>query len=100
MGPTEIEDILQEIPSVRESLVFGFEDPNVQELISAVIVVNPGQTLTEQEVLDHVNNKVVDFKKIRGPILFRETIPRNSVGKLVRKEMRTWAQNQARKGTY
>ena len=38
-----------------------------------------------------MNEKVIDFKKIRGGIFFRDKIPRNNVGKLVRREMRDWA---------
>ena len=40
MSPSEIESVLQEHPAVKESLVFGKKDPKVQELISAVIVLN------------------------------------------------------------
>ena len=40
MSPSEIESLIQEHPAVKESLVFGKKDPKVQELISAVIVLN------------------------------------------------------------
>lgn len=94
VAPTEIEEILQTHPAVKEALVFGVEDHEVQELISAVISLNPGAKVTAEEIRDHVNNQVIDFKKIRGPVIFRDVIPRNSVGKLVRREMRNWAQNE------
>lgn len=38
MSPTEIEAIIQTHPDVVESLVFGKKCPEVQELISAVVV--------------------------------------------------------------
>ena len=41
-----------------------------------------------------MNKQVTDYKRIRGGIIFRKEIPRNSVGKLVRKEMREWARKQ------
>ena len=44
--------------------------------------------------MEYVNNQVTDYKRIRGGILFRKDIPRNSVGKLVRKQMRDWARKQ------
>ena len=37
----------------------------------------------------------VDFKKIRGRVLFRDSVPRNTMGKLLRREMRKWAEQQA-----
>lgn len=86
---------MQSHPAVRESLVFGLEDFEVQELISAVVSVNPGHEVTEEEIKSFVNDKVIDFKKIRGPIIFKNDIPRNSVGKLMRRELRTWGKRQA-----
>ncbi len=118
MAPTELEAILQKHPAVKESLVFGQPDPKVQEIVTAVVVRNPGIEVvplfsgpsslllgrdafpspfqvTEAELCDFVNNQVTDFKRIRGGIIFRKEIPRNSVGKLVRRQMREWAKSQA-----
>ena len=39
----------------------------------------------------------VDYKKIRGDIIIRDEIPRNSVGKLLRREMRKWAEEEEAK---
>ena len=50
--------------------------------------------MTENELIEFVNSKVIDYKKIRGGILFRDEIPRNNVGKLVRRKMREWAEQQ------
>ena len=55
--------------------------------------------MTEDELVQHVNDKVIDFKKVRGGIHFRESIPRNNVGKLVRREMRAWAAANTANGT-
>ena len=38
---------------------------------------------------------MIDYKKIRDGIIFRDTIPRNNVGKLVRRKMREWAEQEA-----
>ena len=94
VAPTEIEDILQKHPAIQECLVYGKKDPRVQELISAVVVLKPGRKVSEKDLIDHVNNQVIDYKKIRGGITFRRDIPRNNVGKLVRREMRDWAEKQ------
>ncbi len=48
----------------------------------------------EKELTEHVNKEVTDYKRIRGGIIFRKEMPRNSVGKLVRKRMRDWAKEQ------
>jgi len=50
--------------------------------------------VTEEELKKFVNDQTkVDFKKIRGSIIFRDELPRNNVGKLVRRHMREWAEN-------
>ena len=50
--------------------------------------------VTENELIEFVNSQVIEYKKIRGGIMFRSEIPRNNVGKLVRKKMREWAEQQ------
>ena len=97
MAPTQLEDILQTHPAVIESLVFGIKEPTVQELVSAVVVLRDNtKKLSEDDIVHYVNNRVdADYKKIRGRILFRKVLPRNTSGKLLRREMRRWAEEEA-----
>ena len=44
--------------------------------------------VTEEHLLEFFNQQVADFKKLRGGIIFREKIPRNIIGKLLRREMK------------
>ena len=101
VAPTELEDILQTHPAVAESLVFGIKEPTVQELISAVIVLrDDAGSVSEEDVKNFVNGKVnADYKKIRGRVLFRKSVPRNTSGKLLRREMRRWAEEEAARET-
>ena len=99
MAPTQLEDILQTHPAVVESLVFGIKEPSVQELISAVIVLRDNaHNVSERDIIQFVNSRVdADYKKIRGRVLFRKVLPRNTSGKLLRREMRRWAEEEAAK---
>ena len=99
VAPTELEEILQFHPAVKECLVFGIKEPSVQELISAVVVFKEGHLpVTEDDIKTFVNSRVnADFKKIRGRVLFRESVPRNTLGKLLRRDMRKWAEDEAAK---
>ena len=47
VSPSEIEDVLQGHPDVKECLVFGKKDPTVQELISAVVVLKETKQVSE-----------------------------------------------------
>ena len=46
MSPTELEDIMQSHPAVRESLAFGKADYKVQEIITMVVVLNEGYSVS------------------------------------------------------
>ena len=94
-----MEDILQTHPAVVEGLVFGIKEPSVQELISAVVVLkDKAQNISENDIINYVNSRVdADYKKIRGRVLFRKVLPRNTSGKLLRREMRRWAEEEAEK---
>lgn len=49
--------------------------------------------VSEQQLIEYFNSRVVNFKRIRGGIIFRDAIPRNLTGKLLRRNMRAWAEN-------
>ena len=96
IAPTEIEDVLQTHPDVLEALVFGMKDPAVQERVSAVVVLKPGRRAEVEDIVQFVNDRVdADYKKLSGKVFFRSALPRNTIGKLLRREMRDWADRQA-----
>lgn len=95
IAPTELEELLMSHHAVQDCLIFGRKDAKVQELVTAVVVLKPNKLqVNEQELLTFFNVQVPDFKRIRGGIIFREKIPRNVIGKLLRREMRDWAEKQ------
>jgi len=84
--PIEIEDIIQKHPDVIEVGVFGLPEPTVQELVTALVVKKENGSVTEEELIELVNSKVDDFKKLRGGVKFVEKLPRNPQGKLLRRQ--------------
>jgi acyl-coenzyme A synthetase/AMP-(fatty) acid ligase len=54
--------------------------------VKAVVVPEPGATLAEADVVDHVAERLADFKKPRE-VTFREELPRNPTGKVVKEEL-------------
>ena len=52
--------------------------------------------MDKEDIRNFVNERTkVDYKKIRGDIIIRDKIPRNSNGKMLRREMRKWAEEEA-----
>jgi len=93
VSPTELEDIMQRHPAVRQSLAFGIPHRVDQERIAMVVALNDGQKPTAEELMAHVNAEVTSYKRVQE-IIFRDVIPTNSVGKMTRYRMREWAKTQ------
>ena len=51
--------------------------------------------VSEEDLLKYFNRRVANYKQIRGGIIFRDSIPRNATGKLLRRHMRAWAERQS-----
>ena len=46
--------------------------------------------VTEEDLKDFVNDRVIEFKKLRGPVIFTDSLPRTALGKLKRRDMKAW----------
>jgi len=51
IAPTELEAIAQKHPAVRESLAFGYPEPSVNEIVTLVVVLNPGFDVNHYRVI-------------------------------------------------
>ena len=92
--PTELEAVIAQVAGVKEVCVFGIPDPLVQERVAAVVVKTPGSNVTEDEIISFVEERVDDFKRIRGGVVFVDApLPRTMVGKLRRKDVRKMLNN-------
>ncbi|MUL36002.1 class I adenylate-forming enzyme family protein [Gloeocapsopsis dulcis] len=86
VNPLEIEDVLMTHPEVKEVVVIGVKDPNAREVIKAVIVKNDLGNCEEQDIISYCKERFAEFK-IPRIIEFRNKIPRNSLGKVLRKDL-------------
>ena len=82
----ELENIIQKHPAVAEVAVFGMPHPEVQELVSAIVVKKSDITETEIKQLV-IEAGVEDYKFIRGNVKFAAKIPKNATGKILRLEL-------------
>ncbi|CAH0686109.1 unnamed protein product [Spodoptera exigua] len=85
--PAELEMVLRTHPKILDCAVLGIPDPISGEVPKAFVVPQPGQTLKEEEILEHVNTKVTIFKKIKQ-VQFVNEIPKNPAGKILRKQLK------------
>src|SRR5262249_55109623 len=91
--PAEIERVLAEHPKVLEVAVVGVQDKTWGESPRACIVLRPGEQLTEQEMIGFCADKLAKFKHPKSLVIL-EALPRNSMGKVLRRELRErfWTQ--------
>jgi len=84
IAPAELEAIIMENPAVKDCAVVGIPEENLGEIPKAFIVKREGHTLSGEEVMAFVAERVAPYKKIRDVAFIRE-IPKNQSGKILRR---------------
>jgi long-chain acyl-CoA synthetase len=85
--PREVEEVLFTHPAVADAAVVQFPDPYQGESVMAFVVLKPGQTTTEQEIIDYCRSRIAVFKCPRR-VVFRDELPKNNTGKVLRRQLR------------
>jgi acyl-CoA synthetase (AMP-forming)/AMP-acid ligase II len=87
VAPAEVEAILAAHPAVAEAAVFGRDDPEWGEAVTALVVPREGEAVEAAELRDHCAERLASFK-VPKAIELVETLPRTESGKLRRAELR------------
>ncbi len=85
--PVEIESVLYEHPAVQMCAVVGIPDPKWGEAGVAGVVLKPGATATEEELLSFVNDRLARYKVPRRIILL-DSMPVSAAGKILKREIK------------
>ena len=85
--PAEIENVLYQHAAVAECAVFGIPDERWGEVPAAHVVLAPGASASESELIDFCTTKIARFKRPRI-IKFVESLPKTPVGKIQKNELR------------
>jgi long-chain acyl-CoA synthetase len=84
--PNEIEDIAVACPGVLECAAIGVPDEKSGEAVK-LFVVKKDPTLTEETVMNYCRKNLTGYKCPRK-IVFRDSLPKSNVGKILRRELR------------
>jgi len=82
--PRDVEEVLYQHPKVQEAVVAGVPDPYRGETVKAYIVLKPGETATEEEIIEFCRGKLAKFK-VPTRVEFRDSLPKSMVGKILRR---------------
>ncbi|MBI3283606.1 MAG: malonyl-CoA synthase [Burkholderiales bacterium] len=85
--PKEIEGYIDELPGVLESAVVGVPHPDFGEAVTAIVVLHPGATLAEADVISALKSKIANFK-VPKQVRFVAELPRNAMGKVQKNLLR------------
>ena len=85
--PAEVENVIFQLPQVAEVAVIGIPDEKWGEVGRAIIVVKPGQTLAEPQVIEFCRANLARYKTPKS-VVFVDKLPRNPAGKVVKGELR------------
>ena len=84
--PNEVEDVLSQLPGVLECAAVGIADEKAGEAVK-VVIVKKNPALTEAEVRAWCEANLTGYKRPKV-VEFRDDLPKSTVGKILRRELR------------
>ena len=83
----EVEEVLFTHPAVSEVAVVGLPDDKWIEAVTAFVVLRPGHTVEDATLLALAREHLAPYK-LPKKVVFVDTLPRNTAGKLLKRELR------------
>lgn len=85
--PTEVEQCLDEHPSVHECAVIGVDDDDLGQQVAAVVVLRPGHEVSEDDLREFCAEHLSYYKVPTQWRITRDLLPRNATGKIQRRDV-------------
>jgi acyl-CoA synthetase (AMP-forming)/AMP-acid ligase II len=89
--PQEIERVLVDHPKVLETAVVGVPHPSWGETPVAFVVPAAGEQAGADELIGYCGERLARYKK-PSRVVFVDSLPRNSSGKVLKRELRATVQ--------
>lgn len=89
IAPEEIENLLVEMPAVQEAAVVGLPNPRTgDENVCVVVVPKADHSVTLSDIKAFLKEKDVAAYKVPRKLVVFESLPRNALGKVLKREIR------------
>jgi hypothetical protein len=86
IAPTEIDNALMRHPAVIEAAAYAVHHPRLGEDVAAAVVLEPGSTVTEDDLRKFLSTQLASFKVPRRAV-FQDELPKGSTGELRREKL-------------
>ena len=87
--PKEIDNLLATHSKIQEAATIGVPDAILGEEVK-VYVIPLDESLTEEEVVDFCRKHLAGFKVPKYVEILDQDLPRNPIGKVMKKDLRKW----------
>jgi long-chain acyl-CoA synthetase len=87
IAPREVEEVLGDFPGVADCAVVGHPDEQWGERVAAYVVVQPGASVTADDLVAHCRERL-SGPKVPRSVDFLPALPRNGAGKVLKRELR------------
>jgi long-chain acyl-CoA synthetase len=91
--PSEVEQVIERHPAVKEAAVIGEPDPVKGEVVHAFVVLERDREVSEDALIRFVRESLVYYKCPRT-VTFIDELPKTFLGKPSHRELRTYLTNK------
>ena len=88
ISPEELDNLLSSHPKMLEVAVTGYDDEILWEKVGVVAVLAEGETITLNEIIEFLTDKKIAKFKMPEDLRTVNTLPKNPVGKVIRRELK------------
>ena len=87
VSTVEVESLIFDHPKVADATIVGLPHPRWIEAVTAFVVPKPGESITEEEIIQFCKQNLAGYKVPKKVVVLDE-IPKNPSGKVLKKDIR------------
>lgn len=87
VSPSEVEKVLGAVPGVAEAAVVGIPRPGGTEIVTAVVIPEPGVAFDEAAAREAAHENLAEYKRPTTYLVWEE-LPKSLIGKVLRRIVR------------
>ncbi|MCK4801267.1 MAG: AMP-binding protein, partial [Anaerolineales bacterium] len=87
ISSVEVEKVIQNHPAVFEVVVIGIPNEKWGEEVKALVVLNPGKNVSEEDLIAYVRDQIANYKAPKS-VEFRDEFPKGGTGKILKRNLR------------